>query len=377
MLKNLSWLLLSLTVVLPVAPCPAQEEPAKEPNQPAIPRAADLTIPELVATADQYRANKRYSEAKRALELVLRRERANVEALRMLGNIAWEMKEAENARKYWLLVLQARPNDFDANWGLGRVHLGSGIYRNAMRYLEVATSVVPAEPAGLASEVLIALAQACRGSGLRAKALDVVQRALALDPDNYEAWSVLAAVRTESAFSADDLDNALHDAERLVEIASNELKTAGVTRTGVERLQSAYELELEVLYSYGKVLFERNPDGTLSDRLLPGREKLAAGTMRKTVDVMLRQADLQRTLTHFRVLAIAAKAVEFDGGTDPNTLMDLGLLQKVTGRLDAAIATFQKVLELDPLNQTAQRELDALQAQRRVSEGSTPGVSTP
>lgn len=366
MLKNLSGLsLVILAITLPVAVCPAQEQPLAEPEQtPASVAIADLTIPELLMLADQYRSAKRFTDALNLVRLIVHKDENNIDALRLLGDIAWDMQNAEQAQKNWTLVRRIQPNDFGANWGLGRLNLRSGQYRNAMYYIEVAESVMPADPPEIVPQVLIALAQSYRGSGLRSQAVETIQKALTIDPRNFDAWYVLAALRTEMARSQEDFDQALGDADMLIEIADNLLKTNGTTLAGIQMLQTACRIKLGVLNACGPILFERNPDGSLSDRLLPGMEKLAANIFDKIVDVMMQQADLERTLVHFRIIAMAEKTVEVDGATNPSTLMKLGSLQVATGKLLEATETFQRVLALDPMNKSAQRQLDALQMQQ-------------
>jgi len=382
MLKNLSWLsLLSLVVALPAVPCPAQEEPAAEPQQPpAVRSAADLTIPELLAAARQYRVTRRYNEAVTLLNLVLQRDQTNIDALRLAGDIAFETNNAEQAQKYWFRALEIQSNDFVANFGLGRLHLASGSNRNAMHYLETAESVVPADPPELRPQVLIALAQAYRGSGHRDKAVATIERALQLAPESFQAQYVLVVLRTEVAAregTEEDFDRALTDAERLVRTAQNDLQSKGTTLVRLQALQAAYQTKLQVLQAFGQILFERNLDGSFSDRVLSGREALAVKTIRRTVEVMLQQADLSRTMSYFRPLALAARAVEIDGGTDPSTLLVLGSLQLATGQWDPAIETFQRVLELDPANEAARRHLEALQARRPAPATTAPATPAP
>jgi tetratricopeptide (TPR) repeat protein len=375
MLRNLVRLsLLLLGVVILAAPCLAQVEaatqaeqpPAAGQEQPAVTRSpADMSIPELLAEAGQLRAARRYQEAVNVCQLVLQRDPSNVVALRLLGDIFWETRNVEPAKDAWLRVLETQRNDFVANFGLGRLYLAQGVYRQAMSYLQTAEKVVPASPPEIKPQLLIALAQAYHGAGgYQDEALETIQRALQLAPDSFEAQYAMVLLRTQAARRdrrSDAFDQAVVDAERLVRIAADDLRVNGTTPQRVQTLQTAYQAELQVLSAFGEVLYERNPDGrTFSDQLLPGMEKRAAAILSKTVDVMLRLTDLQRTMSHFRILGLAATAVEYDGGTNPRTLLDLGLLQKQTEQWEAAAESFRKVLELDPGNEVARRELETL-----------------
>jgi tetratricopeptide (TPR) repeat protein len=256
-------------------------------------------------------------------------------------------------------------------------------------YLETAAKVVPADPPELAPRTLVSLTQAYRGAGDLDQAVQTSQRAVqvvetqlktvsptaALESARFEAWYALAAVRTEIANRVrrqEDYDRALGFAERLIQIAGEQLEADGTSLPGVERVQSAYGLQLQILYAYREILFERNPSGRLSDRLIPGMQGLAGAITGKTVDVMLRQADLDRTLAHFQIRQIAEMSVSYDGGTNPKSLMNLGTLQVATGQVEQAAVTFRRVLEIDPANELAQQQLDAIQAQRTAPVSSQP-----
>ena len=368
--------LVALGVALLAAPCAAQQEARATPEgRKGVPSAVDQSISAALAWADAQRAEGNLDAAVETLQKVLSREPSNIDALRLLGDIAWEQQDAEQARKYWLAVREVQPNDFGANWGLGRLNLaGRASARSAIYYLEVAERVVPADEPELKSQLLVALSQAYAANQENRKALETARKVLGSDPDNFDACYLSTALRARIARTDDDYDQALSDAERLVEIVRHDLQTTGATEEGVRRLLTAYQMELEVLKATANVLFERNTDGSLTDRLQSGKEQRAAKTISKTVDIMVRQADVQRTLTYYRIVEMAARAVEYDAS--PSTLMDLGLLQKAVGKNAEAIQTFSRVLAIDPLHKEARRQLDGLQSQRSAAE-TWPNPLTP
>ena len=378
MLKSLSGRSVILLVLAPFAAvCPAQEQPPAEPQQqaPVTRTPADFTIPELMALAERAREAGRFTDAINLLNAVVQRTQdpTNIDVLRLLGDVAWDMGRAEEARKNWTLVKRVQPGDFGANWGLGRMWLRSGQPRQAMGYLETAKNVIPSDKPELEPQVLIALAQAYLGSGYRRKAIETVQQVLELDRQSPDGWYMLATLRAQAAVTLDDFNEALSDASQLVAIADRDLKTNGMTLERLQRLHKACELKRAVLAACGRVFFEPNPDGSLSDRILPGMEAPAARVFSTSVDTWMRMADLERTMEHFRIIELAAKAVEYDGGTDPETLLKLGALQAATGQLADASETLQRVLALDPTNQAAQQQLDALPKQEPTSAaGATP-----
>jgi len=346
------------------APVPASQ-PAESPQAPGGLKLADMTIDQLMRLAELARQNSRFADAVKLANLVAQREggQRNIDVLRLLGEIAFDMGNAEDAKKNWMLVRKVQPSDFGANWGLGRLNLRSGQYRSAAYYMEIAEQVAPADRPELKPLLLIKLAQAYQGSGLQSQAVAKAEEALREDPLSMEAWFVVTKLRSDMARSPEAFDRAMGDADRAIEIAENEAKAKGLSRETLQGLQYAYQLKLSVLYSYRTILFEQNPDGSLSDQPVPDREMLIAETMNSAVDVMLRQADLARLEKHFTIAELAKSVTEFDGGDNPATLLKLGALQSATGQYAEAEATLQLVLALDPENEDAHRQLEAVQAQ--------------
>jgi len=350
------------------------QQPAEQPTeqQAAARPITDFTIPEILAEVQKLQVARRYNEAANALNYVLQKEPTNIDALRLAGDISWETQNAWQARQYWLRVRQIQPNDFGANFGLGLVHLSSGQYRQALNYLEPAARTAPADRL---LDALIALARAYRGAFDLEKSLQTAMRAVQLDPESYDAWYLLVTLWVEQASTDEDFDKALAGAERLRQIATNALQTSPTPEAN-SRLNAAYDLYLQVLYAFRQVLFERNPDGTLSDRLLPGRERRAAAVIGRIVDIMLLQAELRQRLMLFQILDLATQAVRYDGGSNPESLLRVASLQARVGQLDAARQTLQRVLEIDPDNEPARRQLQMLES-AATGSAATPAQPTP
>lgn len=320
----------------------------------------DMSITELEFAATQAREARNYPAAIRVLSTILSRDESNKEALAMLGDIYWEIGDPGKARLYWLEVLKIHSTDFGANFGLGRMHLNTGVFRSAAHYLAIAEKVAPAEKL---VEVLVPLAQSYGKLGDFDKALDAVQRAIAISPDNFEAQYALTGISAIGATGEEDYDATDAEAQRLVELADRKLRTEGVTREGVQQKYSALDLRLSVLRRYQNVLFEINPDGSVSDKPLADRKKQLARVTSRVVETMLKQEDTRRTIAYFDVLQLAAKAVELSDGTDKSALTTLALLQERTGDVAGAIETFNRVVELDPNDATAAKALEQLQQQ--------------
>lgn len=350
---------------------PPEQLPAQPPMQPSAqpsePRAIDpssLSVPQLLELAERAREAKRFSDAVNLVNLVVQREggQRSIDVLRMLGDIAYDMQNVEEARNNWLLVRKIQPGDFGANWGLGRLELHSNQPRNAKHYLEAAERVIPANKPELAPLVLIALAQACEGTGQRSQAVETVTRALRLDPKNLDAWFVLTKLQADMARTVEDFDKALGSADQLLNIADADILSKGYSLATIQQKQVAYQLKLSVLYSYRNLLFIRNPDGRPSDRPIPGQESLIARILDKAVDVLLQQTELERLARHFQIVEMAQEVVNLDKGTNVPTLLKLADLQAATGQYPAALQNYQRILEMDPLHKEAQRQVESLQA---------------
>ena len=366
MLKNrlgLSLILMGLFTLAAICPAQEQTQPGAQPAAgPADNQLSALTVPQLLQIAQQYREARQYADAIKYLNEIMSREsgKMDIDAMRLLGDIAWDLQRAEDAQKYWLNVRRIQPNDFGANWGLGRVNIQSGQFRNAMYYLEIANSVVPLDPPELKPQVLIELAKAYRGSGLRGKAIETAEKAKALSPRSYDVWYVLATIRVEVARSQEDLDRALGDADTLIEVAKADVSEKGIDLGGVQRLQAACQLKLGVLYAYRRIMFEPAPDGNPSNRLIPGMEDLATRVSLITVDMMLWQSDLERMARHFQIVDFINSALQYSGSRQADLLIKLGKLQAATGQIPAAIEIFKRVLNSDPANTEAKQALEQL-----------------
>lgn len=367
-----SWYRLALSAVILVAFGGAVSTSGQTATPPGQINVQDMTITDLVVAAERLREAGRTDEAVQLLGVVLSRDRDNKEAHGMLGDIYWESGEPLKAREEWEAVRKLHPNDFGANFGLGRLKLNSRSYRDVMYYLEIAERVAP--PDRLA-EVLVPLAQAYGQSSEYEKAKDAIRRAIAKEPDNYEAQYVLTGIASLSAQQSEDFDQADIEAQRLINLADEKLKVDGVTLEGAQRLYGAYEMRLNVLRGYHAVLFQFNADGTRSDKPVEEFREQLASVVSRVVETMLKREDARRTLSYFDVVDFAKKAVEFDRGTNKDSLLTLARLQERTGDIAGAVESFGRLLEIDPENQAAIRALETLPPS--AAEAMEPPASAP
>lgn len=371
----------------PPAPTAATETPAAaRPNDLGVKPVSEMTIDELISGAERLSSVKRFTEALNLMQILLARDPENSEGLLMRSQIAWDAGEPELARTGWLKVRLAQPNEFRANFGLGRMYARTRVWPQARTYLEVAATVAPADRA---AETLTLLALAYRGTGRAEEARQALERALQADPGYFDALDTLVTLRTQ----LQDFDGALADGDRLVSLAEEKAREGRSSRASLEQLDRAYDGKLRVLKERQTSLYARNPDGSPSDKLLPGAGPVAAQTLNAIIDTLWRQSELASILRNFDMVALAEKMVEYQPDVTDHYLT-LGLLQlrcyQYEGARDAffralgldrnnpvareqAQVALRKIIELDPTNEAAQSQLNALMSsEQSPAEGGAP-----
>lgn len=343
---------------LPFAAAQATSAPAPQ-SQPAGGSNVNLLAmsdPELTLFAQRLRAANRIVDARSAVRVLLTRNERNLEALVLDGELALELTppDMESAKNSFQAVLRIQENDFRGNFGMGRIRYQQGSWRNALFYLQKAA---PAAPADKVAAVQARLAQCYSMSGEMKSAFEAAEKALAADPTDLEPHEVFVALLLKTR----NYDRALAEADALIDLCKQAVPTAAVKRDALVKLASAYNVRLGVLQRLGEGNFAVGPDGNPTDRVLPGRDKIAAKLTRQVAETYVQVADLNRALTLFTTLEFAQRATIMDP-TDVDALLLVGMLQRNTSQTDAAVATFQKVLELDPTNARARDELHALGA---------------
>ncbi len=334
-------------------------EPASQPTQGgASVGASDLEnmpVADVIARADALREQGDAAEAERVIKYALARERNNVTALDVAAEIALLRSDIEGARSAFRQAKGIQPTDFRANLGLGRIWAAKKDWRQARTYLTDAASVAPPDRA---AEVLTLLAQAYGGSGLFKLAIETAEKAVQASPQSYDARKTLVLLRT----TAGDFESAIAETRPLLELAQSDAAKIPVTVEHLTELRDAYEIKSTVLKNYQSQFFVRNPDGTYSDQIVAGKEADSAAVLTQLIDVIALQIELDRRISFFTGVALAERMVKLD----PNKAtywIQLGLLRKNTFNNEEAAQAFRRALEIEPANQTARHELDALQAE--------------
>lgn len=359
--------MLALAATLVLAPL-AGAQTATDPNDPAFDpfgdaataesgfgqarRLLSMPLQDLLAEAERLVDAEDWTPAQRHVEAALRRDAENLVARALHAEIVFAFGDLQQARSNFLRVWQSDKSDFRAAFGLGRVYLSDGVFGQAKFYLERAEELAPPDRA---SEVLRLLARAYAGNRQPLNALETAERAIELDPDDYEVRWTYVTVLTQSQRT----EQALAAVDRLVRIAVREWEADRGSRDALVRVVRARQKNLEVLSSALNLLVERGPDGRPTDKPLPGREADAASVIRRSVDLLALNAEATRLLSFHEILDIAAQTIKFE----PNNVehwQTYALLLEETSQTAEAQDAYRKILELQPDNADAQRRLDAL-----------------
>lgn len=334
----------------------AQTTQPESPGGESAPARPQLSEADILQEAQTRRDNGQLAQARALLRELIKLNEKNTLALVMDGEIALELlpPDLTGAKTAFTAALRIQPSDFRANYGLGRVQYVYSQWRNALLYFENAAKAVPADRV---AELYARMANCYAKSGDLQKAFESADRALSAAPDELEPHEVYVSLLVRSR----NYEKALTAADKMIELATQAVPSAKSKKDALTKLSATYGVKLEVLQKLGEGNFAIGSDGSPTDKPVPGREKTAAQIVRQVADTYILVADLNRTLTHFTTLEFAERAANIDH-TNPDYWLLVGMLRRSTYQDDKAAEAFQKVLELDPTNDRARRELESLGA---------------
>lgn len=357
---------------------PGSNDPS-QPGAPGVPGATEppppsidptrMSIDELLNQAERYKDEGRFKATELFLREIYRREPGNLAAKVISGEMFEATGDAYNARLAYTEVLNRQPTDFRANFGLGRLYNAVRKWTLAVHYLTQAESVAPAEKVGRVRSQLV---YALRGIGSPGKAVETAEKAVAAAPNDLEARRSLITVRID----ANDYERALLESQTMVNLARAEASASPGNRMALQRLFQANEIHIEVLHGYQASLMIKRADGRATGQVIPGAELKVANTLQRLIETMFAQTELQRSLAHHDILSFAQNAVQVMP-THVENQIALGVLQRLTADEKAARATFEKVLEIDPSNAEARRQLDMLSNAEPAEQAMNPAAGTP
>ncbi|MBK8914041.1 MAG: tetratricopeptide repeat protein [Phycisphaerales bacterium] len=297
---------------------------------------------------------KKYNDAKGLLGAVLARDAESVPAKVFLAQIAESTSDFTAAREYYRQILGSQPNNFEANFGMGRAYLSARYWRQAPFYLEIASKVAPEDRV---AEVYTLLATAYQGERRTEKALEAAEFAVRRDENSFEARAALVALLVDSR----KYDRAVEEAQRLVGLAEEVRQRTPGAVDKVQRLNAAYETLIRAMTEAHNDLYERNARGEPTDRLTAGREARAAELLQSTAVYLVAQADVRRLLALYQPILLAEKAHEYSP-RDVATMMLLAQYYRETSQAEKAVEMCRKALEVEPGNIRAQQMLSGLTA---------------
>jgi tetratricopeptide (TPR) repeat protein len=318
---------------------------------------ATMSLEALVDTARQLletRSDENFKRAQQLANIALQRDPRHLEALELMAEIHDMAGDVHAARQYYLKVLGENRADFRANLGMGRTHVRSRLWRQAVPYLEQALLAAPPDRR---LDVLTLLAKAYQGRGDRTRAVETAQQAVTLEGKTYAAWEIMI----ESLLELNEFDKAVRESQRLEQFAAQRLKGDPLNPENLQYLDRAFDLRVATLRILHRSLLRVNSAGVPIAEVRPGREAEAAATLAEIVDISLRRSELQGLIARHQLLVFASRAIEIDGGNPANHVR-LGKLRFEIGDRQQAAESFRKALELDPGNAEAREYLAVLQS---------------
>ena len=331
-------------------PAPVQDAPAA--SQPA--ELEGMSVPELLAAADQAIVGRQFARAEEALNRVLQRDPTNVEAMFTLGETSEAIGNINGARTLYLRILQLEKNHFGSNFGLGRAWSGSRVWRQAAQYLRVAERVAPPDRI---ADVQAFLASALRGMHQWPEALAIAQKAVGAAPDNIIARQTLAGIYMDMG----NFEGALGAAEVLVAISAKQMAESPGSFSALQSMDAAFTLRISALTAFIQSFYQINASGQRVDQLAPGAEGDAAAVLNELRKTLEAQAELQLRMRYHEALPAALRAVTY-APENVDYLRDLALLHQKTDQIDEAITTFRLILAIDPEHAVAREQLQLLRA---------------
>lgn len=353
-------------------PAPPQPKPAAGSRSSALldPRSTAEILAEVTSRFESYKQSRDTAVLQDALaevEIVLKREQLNTEANLLKAEMAYEGNDYDAARTHYRVVLDVEPNNFRANLGLGKIWSANRAWRQAVNFLEIAERVAP--DGTRAAEVKQLLAVAYTSMGEVTKAIAKIEEATRMSPDNLDALNTLVNIRFQVA-SRDpaQISKAVTEADGLLARVKQAVEKSPADVALLGKLDQAYDLVISGLKLLHNNCYERDVRGQPTTRILKGKETDAAAALSRLAEIRNEQALLALTLARHQIITVAAaKAVELDP-KNVKYLEALATLYRDVNDRDNAVATAQKILEVDPNHKGAREFLQSV--------GVAPGAPT-
>jgi len=300
-------------------------------------------------------------KAVKILEEAYKLDRTNAELAFFLGETYFNEGESERAAAMLRQVLGKEPSHFEALVYAGVLESDAGQPERALELLKTAVSVKPdAFLPYFAVGALLAL------SGQLPKAEAYLKQALGVE-ENAQAYSLLGAIAYERGRLAEAID-ALQKAVRLDPEDEEALYQLGLcyldrgwTQKAAEKFRGALELNPNRI-EYQEATKLLLPAGS---RALP-KVTGEAGRLARRAEATARRDPAKALDLYRRALA--------QDPENPTLLISMALLCSATGRTSEAVATTRRILSRQPGEMVAAAayatQLEALKAEGKYREGS-------
>lgn len=317
--------------------------------------APPMPLSEALARAQELLDAGDVENARRMITRALERDTGNPDVLLLDARIAEAERDIDRAEKRYLAVVRLVPNNFEANFGLGKIYERAKVPRQAIPYFERARDHSTTATPKQRSELFQRLSNAYRRDGKKPEALNAARFAIESDPDNFDAWRQLV----EQQVWLKDWVNAVENAQRLVARAMDYVARERGTAAAYTELYRAYDTMIGAMRLYFQTLFLVNPDGSRSERVTPGNERVAAQILSQLADLRIMQIEVRDKLEFFELSELTARGLTYQPDYVP-LLLQHGLLLRNTGRFSEAQDVFVRILSIDPDQADARAELELL-----------------
>ncbi len=331
-----------------IEPGPAEEKL----DQAEIDRLQGMSLEELVRNARDLLDSEKYEAAVPYIVVARSRAEDDQEVKALNAELSLLKRDIKKARELFLEVYRANPNDYYANLGLGRLYLATRQFKQAEIYLEKAEQRAAQDQISLVRRLL---AETYRGLKKSLKAVQLAEQAVNGRPDDYVTRQTLVMTLVEAA----QLERAAEEAVNLEQIARDRIAADAADVDALQQLLSALQVHMLALQQSFQQLAVMGPGRQPTDQVLDVNKPRAAALSMEVAELQLMQAETARLISYHQILEFMKKAIEYVPD-NADYQRDYGLLLMRTNQSEAAIAPLRRALELNPDDDVARRQLQAL-----------------
>ncbi|UCD19971.1 MAG: tetratricopeptide repeat protein [candidate division WOR-3 bacterium] len=282
---------------------------------------------------------------------------ADIDEYKTSGLTYFQSARYDEAEMEFERALHFEPDDAEAHFYLGLIELKRHNDDAAKDHLE---SVMAK---GKRVSVLIDVGYLCNRLGLFDKGVEYLNEARAIEPDNVKVLLNLGIInynRGVSAQAADDFARGMRSSDTIV----TPYTYLAAIHVGNNEVQQAIELLTEAVDRFPRFLAFKNNLGLLNESI--GRDEDAENLYRQALSIQPNDKTALRNLAdlYYRsaIYGAARECYERipESERDITTLLNLGRLYLLKGESDRAIVQWQRVLQLNPGDESLSRDIEIL-----------------